>query len=265
MNRNESWRTWAVIIGILVVSALASAVWPWLRSQTGGASVTVPVETEDIVIAIPPLPDLLPGAAAINEALPDQLGPWHPMLAVAILTGLVLVPIVLTGALLAGVYTFLDKQANRVKSAEAYQAAQVELQKLEQERIKEMRADHPAPARPKVVGTPRWSVVATILLIFTFVYLATFMVADTVIGTPEWNWSGRLLDPVSIISWVASLLAVVAAVMVFRRQELGAIDSGETDYHPVPWGWVWVILSGMLVLGLGLGLIIVFSAPPAAG
>jgi hypothetical protein len=270
VNKNESWRTWVVIIGILVVSGLASAVWPWLSSLGGGESTNIPVETDDIVINIPPLPDTLPGAAGVNEGLPDQLGPWHPLLAVAILTGLVLVPIVLTGGLIAGLYTFLDKQANRVKSAEGYQAAQAELKKLEQERVKEMRVDHPAPARPKVVGTPRWSVVATVLLIVTFVYFSAYMITQTVVAAPQWNWSNDpgepfLVNPASFVSGIAALLALVACLVIFRRQPAGAIDSGETDFAPVPWGLVWVILSGMLVLGLGLGLIIVFSGPAAAG
>jgi hypothetical protein len=270
VNRNESWRIWAIIIGILLVSGLASAVWPWLGNLGAGESTRIAPETEDIVLNIPPLPDTLPGAAGVNEALPDQLGPWHPLLAVAILTGLVLAPIVLTGGLIAGLYTFLDKQANRVKSAADYQAAQVELQKLDKERVKEMRVDHPAPARPKVVGTPRWSTVATVILLILFVYFSAYMITQTVVTESLWDWSNNwinpwLVSPASFISGIAALLTLVASLAIFRGKPAGSVDSAETDYHPVPWGWMWVILSGMLVLGLGLGLIIVFSGPATAG
>lgn len=265
MRKSESWQTWAIILGILVVSGLISAAWPWFRSQVGGSQIEIAHESEDITINIPPLPDLIPGAAGINDRLPDRLGPWHPLLAVAILTGLVLAPIVLTGGLIAGLYTMLDKQANAVKSTADYTAAQAELKKRDAALIKELRIDHPAPVRPKVVGTPRWSVIATIILIFTFVYLFTYMIAATVTTTPEWDVNGRLFDPVSITSTIVAVMATAAAILYFRRQETGAIDSGRTDYNPVPWNWVWVILSGMLVLGLGLGLIIVFSGPPIAG
>jgi hypothetical protein len=270
VNKSESWRTWAVIIGILVISGLASAVWPWLGGLAGGESVEIAPESEDIVINIPPLPDTLPGAASANETLPDQLGPWSPLLAVGILTGLVLAPIVLTGGLIAGLYTFLDKQTNRVKLAPEYQTAQTELKKLEQTRVKEMRVDHPAPVRPKVVGTPRWSTVATVLLIVTFVYFSAYMLTRTVVPVAQWDWSNDLIspflvDPASFISGIAALFTLVASLVVFGRKAPGSVDSAETDYHPVPWGWVWVVLSGMLVLGIGLGLIIVFSAPATAG
>ena len=82
MNRSDTWKTWALVAGLLIFTGLASVAFLWLSSQEPEAKPQIaPVEreTQPITISIGDyvLGDELLGIPFISENIEgSQLNPW---------------------------------------------------------------------------------------------------------------------------------------------------------------------------------------------
>jgi hypothetical protein len=225
-------------------------------------SVRVEQEVENVVLEPPAIPADAPVIGGLAERIPEQIE-FHPLLGLVGLVAAIVAPLAITGALIAFLVTRLDRQAQQVKGSERYQAAHKTLEQKERQEVQALRAGgRGAAPRPAVVGTPRWSVISTALLILTFTWFIGVMLAEAFFPA-EFEWNGQLYSYSRIVALIATVVMLALLFFLFRRQRAGALDSGATDYAPVPWGWIWVILSGLVILGVGLGLSLYFRSGAA--
>ncbi|MCI0394604.1 MAG: hypothetical protein L0322_06660 [Chloroflexi bacterium] len=268
MNRSDSWKTWGLIIALLLISGLASAAWPFISARLSGEdgrrTEAVEEEIEPITIQVKDYvlgSDLLK-IPFISENIDGRQ--LDPFLALGLVTALVVGGLVAMGLPLGFLYVMLDRAAKRVKSEESYQTAVTTLKKQESENLKQIRREQPADPKPEAPVMPRWSVVSTSLIILLFVLFLAFAFAPSFGLVEEMEQSDRLISPVRIASWVLMGLTLIVLFFVFRgRSRQLAVDDAESDDRPVPWGWVWVVVSGVLIVGLGTGLAIALRSMPA--
>jgi len=112
LNRPESWKTWLPLLGVLVVFALITAVWPTLAnafslpsiSFGGGSSTPVPYEPEPIHLEALKTSLLVGPLAGVAEALPDTLSPF---VALAVVYGAIVGGVVVVGGGLSFIFRLL--------------------------------------------------------------------------------------------------------------------------------------------------------------
>jgi hypothetical protein len=243
---------WWTLAGLVLISGLLSAVWPWLRDQLVDESIRVENEVENVVLELPAIPAEAPVIGGLAENMPAELE-FHPLIGAAVLTGAILAPTLITGAHIGLIYTRLDRQTSQVKGGDTFQQAQKELQQREQQKVKELRAGHPPAApKPKVVGMPRWSVISTSLLILTFTYFLAVMIAHSFFPA-EFEAGGRIYSYSNIVAAITTLVVLLILVLYFRSRQPGSLDSPAGDNASVHGGWIWVTLSALIIMGIGLG------------
>ncbi len=266
MNRSDAWKTWAIVIGLLLFTGLASAAWLWLSSQeetqTDSQVAKVERETEPITIRVGDfvLGDELLGIDFINEKIEGtQINPW---LVVAAAAGIVTVLVGAIGLFLAIITVFTDRQVSRVYSDESYQSARAELNQRDAESLKDTQEIRPPASSPSSPRRLQWSVVSTSILILIMVWITGLIFGIAFFGDTTWEFAGLTISAVAIVNLVLIVISIVVLALVIRAREPDDLDFGKTDNNPVNWSYVWVILSGALIFGLGAGLAIAMSSIP---
>jgi hypothetical protein len=262
--------TWAIIIGLLVVGAFASAVWPTLSAQISGQSSPAPREpAEPIVINIENylmgkeimtlIGDAPQGVQDFVEQNINGRELTQPV-AIGILTALSLGGLVLLAGPIALIYTRLEKQTSTVKEDETYQLAVSALEKRQTAELKERQQAKPGRIEGDPAGDRRGFSYTMAFLGIMFAWVIGTVVGHAAYGSAMVESGGQLVNPVSIISLIVLVVAVVAFFLYFRFvRKPEDIDLTQTDYSPVSWGWLWVVVSGLLIVGVGTGLAITLT------
>jgi hypothetical protein len=254
LKRFETLRTWLIIIGLLVFSGLAAAIWPLLQAEIApifdfslgggitGASNTITIQLEDYLLG-----EVLVGLPLISELNGVEI---NSLLLAAIITAIVGGAVVALGLPLAFIYTRLDKTTENVKQDPDFQEHRSNLEQKEKARLKELEESHP-PAGAHEHVMPRWSVIATSLVVVFFVFIIGLALGDTFVPSGEMSLFGlSLIDPSILIGGVSALVAALVLAAAYGGRTPDRAD----DYSGVPWGMIWVIVSGLVFIGLGMGL-----------
>lgn len=253
LNKPESWKTWLPLLGLLVLFALLTAVWPTLANAFslptfgGGSSTAIPYEAEPIH---------LEGLKTILPFLPDTLSPAVAILAV---TGLIVALVVGVGGGLSLVSKLIYNLRDNTLENKAYQETAKALDLREKEKIKQMRDGRTAAATPEH-KMPRWSVVSNAMISLIFVGFATIVVVRNFF--PEGTIiteNGRILNITPPIFLVLAILTLIILGIRLRPQKIEAID--KTDYGKIPWDFIAVLISGLIMIGLGIGIMAYLNAP----
>ncbi len=262
MNRPESWKTWLPLLGVLVVFALITAVWPTLAnafslpsiSFGGGSSTPVPYEPEPIHLEALKTSLLTGPLAGVAEALPDTLSPF---VALAVVTGAIVGGVVVVGGGLSFIFRLLAGVRDNTVESEAYRAHQNALDQRQREKLKEMRngrTTDPVPSHKM----PRWSVLSNALITLMFVGFATMVVVRNFFPEGVTEMNGDIVDITTPAFGVAALIALIIMGIRLRPQRLEAIDT--TDYNKIPWDFMAVLITGLVILGLGIGFMVYLNA-----
>jgi hypothetical protein len=250
LTRNETLRTWGLVIGLLLFGVVALIGWQWLdqpRAGAGDPHVTLPPAQ------VPPL----------EFRFADQTFEFEPFQALALLTVLVLAPLALFAAGLAGVFLLLDRQTEQVKEAPEFQASLAQLNQRETEHIKKLRAGRATKSAPAEPVMPRWAAISTSTIVVLFVMFLAFMMGRVFLP-PETYWRGNLWDPAVLLMWGAALVTAVIMVLLLRGRVRALVASDDAEEAPPPWGWIWVIITGLLIVGVGTGVsLIIWGMPPS--
>lgn len=271
MERNESRMTWAIIIGLVLVGAFASAVWPTLSAQLSGRSTQAVREpAKPIVIEIEKylLGNEIIGL--IGDASPDALD-WlneningrelSQPVAIGIFAALAIGSLLLVGAPIAMIYTRLEKQTSTVREDEGYQLAVSALEKQQKAEIKELQQAKPGRIHGDPVQDRRGFSYTMAFLGVIFAWVIGIVAGHAMYGSDLVVSGNQLVNPVSIVSTISLVVALVAFFLYFRFvRKPEDIDPSQTDYAPVSWGWLWVVVSGMLIVGVGTGLAVTLSS-----
>lgn len=252
-NNRSSVITWGVIIGLLLFSALLTALWPQISGRLSGLdiapgltsgerSVPPPVQEESIHLDSLPIP--------LPAALQDVV--LSPLMVMGILAALVIGSVLVVGGGLAFTYAMLDRQAVSLKEDEAFRQTAATIEKKEKERLKKIQQEQPANPIPEH-NRPRWSAVSTSLIIILFAIYIGHALARTFAP-------GILPDPatVRLVVWSLVIVAAFFSLLAFRPQSLQQLESSED--LSIPWGIIWVIVTGAIVVGLGSGIVMILAA-----
>ncbi len=270
MERNESRMTWGIIIGLILVGAFASAVWPTISAQiNGGSAEAIREPAEPIVIDIESylmgkeilglVDDFAPDGLkdAVNDVNGRELS--QPV-AIGILAALSIGGMVLLAGPIALIYTRLEKQSSTIKEDEVYQLAVSALDKRQKAELKEMQQANPGRINDDPVEDRRGFSYTMAFLGLVFAWVIGALIGQAAYGGEMVESGGQLVNPASNIILIVLAVAVVAFFLYFRFiRKPEDIDLTETDNNTVSWGWLWVIVSGMLIVGIGTGLAITLT------
>lgn len=256
MNRTESLRNWIVILVLLIATGVITAVWPLINAafdisfDLGLGSSRPPVETEPVVVPIPPpLAELLD----TNEIVMTSAGVFLAFIAFFVV---VLVSVVVTGAIITFLIRMLDKSATAVAASEKYQQGVVALDKMTKEKIQQKRSQSPKPNEPRDY-VYQLDPLSFSLIILLFVGSLATLVYSLLVTTGEFSLFGLTLDSRGAVMLLFMLLAIPILALLVRRRRLEAIP--QKDYAPIPWDFIAVLITGLLIVGVGLGLMLWLS------
>jgi hypothetical protein len=247
---------------LLAFFGIATAVWlsvsPSLSLGGGGSSSTqVPVEVRPIVInvPVPGLPEVeLPGIEVSGQTITIE-----PVVALISLTMFILGGIVITGIIIAVLYTFLDKMRNKTLGSDEYRGHEAALSNKEQTYFKEVRQGRQAHPAPDSAEMPRWAVVSTSAIILIFVALIGMVISLTF--WPHWI---EIIDDSLRAPGLAviSVLCLITLVILIWRMSPNKIEKVEASGNGgIPRDTIAIILTGLLIVGLGIGFTIYINLP----
>ena len=254
MNKPESWKTWLPLLGLLVLFAVVTAVWPALANAFelpafgGGSSTSVPYESEPIHLeglktAAPFLP------------LPDTISPLVAVLAV---TGLTVALVVGIGGGIALLSKIASGMRDNTLESEAFKEHQTALDQRAKEQIKQLRDGRTTDPKPEEHKMPRWSVISNALIILIFVGFAIMVVVRNFFPEGTTIIDGRIINITTPVFAVFALITVLILGLRLRPQKIDAID--ETDFGKIPWDFIAVLITGLIVIGLGIGFMAYLNA-----
>lgn len=249
MNKPESWKTWVPLLGLVVLFALVTAVWPALAnafqlpSFGGGPSTRIPYEVAPINL------EALEAAAPFLP-LPDTVSPIVAVLAVA---GLIMVLVVGVGGGVSILIKMLSGIRDNTLGSEAYQQHQQALDQKLKEQVKQMRdgrTTHPQPSHKM----PRWSVISNALITLIFVGFGTMVLVRNFFPEGTTVRDGQIVNITTPVFAVFALIALIVMGIRLRPHKLEAIE--ETDSSKIPWDFIAVLITGLIMLGLGIGFMV---------
>jgi hypothetical protein len=266
LNRSDTWKTWAIVIGLLLFTAIASATWLWLsnqeESQPESQVAAVDEGTEPITISI--------GDYVLGKELLDipfvseyiegrQLNPWLVVgVSFVLLAGLI-------GAMglgLALLSLITSRQVSKVYADEDFQKSVAALNQRDIESLREIQESSPKVTTPAPQKRLRWSIVTTSFLILIMVWITGLVFGVAFFGDTAWEILGLEVSAVAVINLILVAITIIILALTIRAHEPGELDSSKTDYNPVNWNYVWIILSGALIVGIGAGLAIAMPLIP---
>ncbi len=248
MSRSESWKTWAVVIAILLFSGFVAAVWPLLTSIGGGASVAITFEPETVTIAIPSLPGLEGGQVITLPSL----------VVFMIIAVLVIGAVIVTGLIISFLITPLSKQVVTVENSEEFQEQNANLEQREKEKLSKEQEGR-AAATVQQHDYSRWAVVATSMAILMFSVFLGFLFGSTLFPSGRITEQDQIINVTGIITAIFFLVTLFILLLRMNPRRLAAVD--ETDSQGIPWDTIVIILLGVLILGLGIGLVVFLNRP----
>ena len=262
MNRPESWKTWLPLLGLLVLFALITAVWPALAnafslpsiSFGGGTTTSVPYEPEPIHLDALKTSLAAGPLASLAEAIPDTLSPF---VSLALVAGAVIGGIIVVGGILSFLFKLLSRIRENTVEGEAYKAHQNALDQRQREKIKELRNGRTTDPMPSH-KMPRWSVISNALITLMFVGFATMVVVRNFFPEGVTEMNGRIVSVTTPVFGVMVLIALIVMGVRLRPQRLEAINT--TDYNKIPWDFVAILITGLVMLGLGIGFMVYINA-----
>jgi hypothetical protein len=249
----ETWRTWLVVVGLIIFGAVASVAWPAIVDSLNlGVNFGAGSGSGVGITAIEPipLPAWISGLPGIS-ALVDENGAINAFLVLGALTALLAGAIVTTGVVIGLILRLLDRQTRSVKADPQFQQNLTTLEQREKARLQALaREQPPTPLPPH--DRPRWSRVATSLVILFFVFLASFAIADTLYpgGTMQLAGGGSVNAGLTLGAILTVFTLLILLWVVPRRSV--AVAGGEN--RPISWNMVWVVVTGLVFLGIGIGL-----------
>ncbi len=262
MKNSTSWLTWIVVAGLLIFAGISSAVVPLVldEMQNDAASVAEqergPTTTTVEVSELPFVGDLLVDVGFIQEYIQGRtitlLQAFGIIIAAALVgLGALTVP-------LAGITLLFSRQLNKIYSDESFQEAVSEIERREQQFVKEMAEAQ--PPTPQENGGKRsiGSILVLDLLVTLLVWSTSLAISVSLLEGRTWDIFNLELSA-GAISGIVALITAIVLFVVFLRRDPGALESVESDYKPVNWGTVWVIVSGLIVVGIGTGIAIYFT------
>ncbi|MBK8903715.1 MAG: hypothetical protein IPM53_21205 [Anaerolineaceae bacterium] len=262
MNRPESWKTWLPLLGLLVVFALITAVWPSLAnafslpslSFGGGTTTAIPYEPEPIHLEAIKTSLAAGPLAAAAEALPDTLSPF---VALAVVAGVIIGGVVVVGGGLSFIVRLLSGIRDSTVESEAYRAHQSALEQRQREQLKQMRDGRTTDPMPSH-KMPRWSVVSNALITLMFVGFATMVMVRNFFPEGVTEMDGRIVNITTPVFAVFALITLIIMGLRLRPQKIEAVD--ETDFGKIPWDFIAVLITGLIMLGLGIGFMVYINA-----
>lgn len=269
MSSNQTARSWAVIVILLIVFAVITAVWstaisnapvPSLTLGGGEAPPAIPVETENIDFEIKPIQmtmrfpslfgldlggfdiTLLGNGIAIEDI--------NPLVAIAALFAIVIGGIAVMGGAVATPILLGSRLVEREKQSKAFQENMARLEAEEKQTLKRLNEgretlepDHERPV---------WAAVSTALVILMFAYFVGRVLAGTFFPEGEFvTESGRLIHTTPYFVWGTMLVALLGILAWIRPTTITLPES--TDFSGIPWDTIAVIMTGLVVVGLGIG------------
>ena len=243
MSNSQSIKIWGALAALLVLFGLVWAVFPLLTGQPLLGGLPAPVEP----ITTP---------AFLTGVFGEEMS---PVLAAALLAGLVVVLISGAGGALGFLYTFLTRLVNNTMETSDYQEKAAELEKKEKAQLKELQEGRKAPGKPDH-AKPGWSAVSTTLIMMIFAASFGLVIARTFY--PEvylQQADGSLFNPGPLITGGMALLALLAGYIWFRPQRIQNVD--ETDNEGIPWDVMAVLITGLVIVGLGVAIAILINQP----
>lgn len=242
MSGNETWRNWAILFVLLIVFALATALWssisPDINLFSGGNRTeipSVPVEVEPITFAVPAL----------------GIGPFEftPFAVTGILAGIVIGGIVVVGAVIAFINLFISRQVTAVFASDAFKEGQSRLEQKEKAELKQMNEGR-SITKPEH-HRPVWSAVSTSLIVLLFVWFGGMIINGTIF--PNGEAISAAGEPVSTAPRViVPLLLIALLVLAIRMRPQKMVSAESTDSASIPWDSIAVLILGLLVVGLGI-------------
>lgn len=269
MKSFETWKTWALIIGLLLFSGLATVAWPSIQGRfeldlegldAAPAVGGLDIETGDMVTI--ELEDYLLGEVLVQAPLIGRLDGMevNPLVLTAVLTVIMFGALFAMAIPLALIYVRLDRETVALKEDEAFQAKQAELEKRQKEEIKALAESQPPDPIPDHERS-RWSAVSTAGIFLLFVIFAGFALADTFFPEREVQfYSDALVNPALPLVGVLTVITLLGLIAYFWPRGGAALVSAEGDDRPIPWGTLWVVVSGLIFLGIGIGLMLAVRA-----
>jgi hypothetical protein len=124
LSEQQSWRSWIILIGALVATAVLAGAWPALTRTfaPGGPTVATP-GMEIPVLEIPVPPAFIPALEGIIP-ITDGIFALNGLVAVIGMTVIVILATVGMGVGLAFAYRFLDNLTNQEKESETFRQKQ---------------------------------------------------------------------------------------------------------------------------------------------
>jgi len=251
LSRSGSWKTWVVVIAILLFSGFLAAVWPLVTSLGGDSSAGITFEPETIVITIPPLP-LVPGLEG------GQVITLPSLVAFAIIAFLVIGAVVVVGLIFSVLIIPLSKQATKVNNSEKFQDRNANLQQREKETIAQKQEGR-AAAVSQQHDYSHWAVLATSMAILMFAVFLGLLFAAILFPSGQITEQDQIINIAGVIAGAFFLVTLFILLLRMNPRRLAAVD--ESDREGIPWDTIAIILLGVLVLGLGIGLVVFLNNP----
>jgi hypothetical protein len=254
LKQNDSWKTWLLVVALLIFAGVASAVVPFLLDQAGDtakpdterAETVITIDVEEYVIG-----DKLNEIGFIKKYIDGRrLTSWQ---AFGMLSGFTLVSIGGAGLVLALVSMLFSRQVSSVLSDEGYKAAQAKLTKRDQASVKSLMQER-ASSEPESGSRAYWPVVVTSSLVLLIVWVVGIVLGNSILEGATWSIANTTINVSTIVTATLLLIAGLVIVLITRQRGPGGIYGDSTDGMPVNWGIIWVIVSGMLTVGLGTGI-----------
>jgi hypothetical protein len=213
LSKTESWKTWTVIIALLIVFGLITVIVPGmidsvqLSSGGGSGGGLRAAEVGDIVI--PPITNPITGDVI-------EIEPIDPALALVVLTAVTVGLVVGTGVAITLLYTFISKLVVRTNDSDAFKDKQQVLANKEKEQLKTLQTGRKAASAPEVVGMPRWSVLSTSLIILLFVLFGSLVLTISFFPERLVSINNELVNPALIVAGIPLLIGL-ACLLFYPR------------------------------------------------
>jgi hypothetical protein len=253
LNKTESLRNWLIILVLLIVTGVVTAVWPLLNLgvSLGFGPARPPAESPTIVFPVPAFLVEMLGTEIVLTSAQILLAFVVLLISVAITTGVV-------GLVLSFLIRMLDKSATAVANDPEYQGHVTTLEKRQQEKLKNVRANSPKPNTPEAY-VYHLDPMSLSLLILLIVGLIGTLIYGSLAPTGEFTLLGQTFSSALPILLVLYVITIPLLAWRVRRQWLLSI--AEKDHAPIPWDFVAVLVAGLLIVGIGLGLMLFLNNP----
>lgn len=249
MSRTDSWKTWAVVIAILLFSGFLAAAWPVITSFGGGSAPGITLNPETVTITVPPIDAV--GFAGWSVEI-------YSLVAFAVLGVVVFGAVIGVGILFAVLVLPLSKQVVKTNASEEFQERNAKLEQRDQERVAEKREGR-AAATSQQRDYSRWAVIATSMAILMFSIFLGFLFSASVFPSAQLTTEDEMINIAGVVAAAFALVTLFVLLLRMNPKRLAALD--ETDQAGIPWDTIVIILLGVLVLGLGVGITVFLNYP----